>query len=239
MSYARLVEYLPFDEPVPWITGGRYAEEALRSIPQAQVGVFLRGRSVRSLSEEDFARLIAAGFKHTLDVRNAERLGIPLTALSQAAYAIHQPAPAGERDRRVEAVLTNCIIRDASFRNSVYEAYGNRCAITGLRMIDVKGNSEVHAAHIWAVADGGPDVVQNGIALTATAHWLFDRYLISIADGYQLLMAEERIPSEMQALLSGNGGKLHLPPQAKDQPHPAYLKRHREKFLVVNGSNVR
>jgi putative restriction endonuclease len=32
------------------------------------------------------------------------------------------------------------------------------------------------------VAEGGPDVVQNGIALSATAHWLFDRHLIALTD---------------------------------------------------------
>jgi putative restriction endonuclease len=145
MSYALLSEYLPFDSPVPWTINGRYSEEALRNIPQAQVGVFLRGQSVRPLSERDFADLIAIGFRETLDLGNADRLGVPRAVVREAADAVQVPAPAGERERRVEAVLSNRIIRDASFRNAVYNAYENRCAITGLRIIDSRGNSEVHA----------------------------------------------------------------------------------------------
>jgi putative restriction endonuclease len=97
MSYARLAEYLPFDRPVPWTSNGRYAEEALRNIPQAQVGVFLRGRSVRPLSEDDFADLIANGLTETLDVRNAERLGVPVSVVDQAAVAVRQQLPGGAR----------------------------------------------------------------------------------------------------------------------------------------------
>jgi putative restriction endonuclease len=104
-----------------------------------------------------------------------------------------------------------------------------------LRIIDCRGNSEVHAAHIWAVADGGPDVVQNGLALTATVHWLFDRYLLSITDDHRLLIAEQGIPTEILTLLGQNGGTLHLPLHAKDWPHPAYLKRHRSKFSAIQG----
>ena len=236
MSYARLAECLPFDRPVPWTSDGRYAEEALRNIPQAQVGVFLRGRSVRPLSEDDFAELIAKGLTETLDVRNAERLGVPVSVVDQAAKAVQQPLPPGECERRVEAVLTNRVIREASFRKAVYDAYDNRCAATGLRIIDRRGNSEVHAAHIWAVADGGPDVIQNGLALTATVHWLFDRYLLSITDDHMLLIAEQGIPTEILALLGQNGSRLHLPPRAKDWPHPVYLKRHRNKFSAITAS---
>jgi putative restriction endonuclease len=42
MSFTRLAEYLPFDRQVPWTSDGRYAEDALRNIPQAQVGVHPR-----------------------------------------------------------------------------------------------------------------------------------------------------------------------------------------------------
>ena len=35
------------------------------------------------------------------------------------------------------------------------------------KIVNGGGRSEVQAAHILAVADGGPDIVQNGIALSA------------------------------------------------------------------------
>jgi hypothetical protein len=63
-------------------------------------------------------------------------------------------------------------MRDANFRYHVCGAYENRCAVTGLAIINGGGRAEVQAAHIWPVAAGGPDVVQNGIALSSTVHWL-------------------------------------------------------------------
>lgn len=234
MSYAHFDDFIHFDHPVPWTVNGRYAEQDLRDIPQTQVGVFLRGRSVRILNENDFADLVAQGLSETLDSDNAHRLGLPTAVVDEAAEAIRKPAPAGERERRVEAVLTNRLIRDANFRNAVYEAYDNRCAATGLRIFDAGGNSEVHAAHIWAVADGGPDVVQNGIALTATVHWLLDHYLISITDDHRLIIAKAGVPQEMLTLLSQNGRKLLLPFRSELWPHPTYLKRHRERFVALN-----
>lgn len=238
MSYANLDEFLLFDRPVPWTINGRYAEEDIRNIPQPKVGIFLRGKSVRALSEDDFTALLTLGLKETLDPRNADRLSVPDAMVNQAAKALQEPAPAGERERRVETVLTNRIIRDANFRNAVYEAYDNRCAITGLRMIDSRGNSEVHAAHIWSVADGGPDVVQNGIALTATVHWLFDRFLISLTDDHRLIIMATSIPAEMLVLLHSNGGKLHLPTKSELLPHPSYIKRHRNRFSTINVSQL-
>ena len=73
-------------------------------------------------------------------------------------------------ERRIAEMLVNRKIRDARFRGAICEAYDNRCAVTGLRIINGGGRAEVQAAHIWPVKDGGPDVVQNGIALSATAH---------------------------------------------------------------------
>src|SRR4051812_29882450 len=47
LTFARLANYLDFDTNVGWRREGRYAEQALRDMPAQQVGVYLRGRSVR------------------------------------------------------------------------------------------------------------------------------------------------------------------------------------------------
>ena len=72
------------------------------------------------------------------------------------------------------------------------EAYEGRCAVTRLRIINGGGRAEVQAAHVWAVQHGGPDTVRNGIALSSTVHWLFDRHLISLDQDYRLLVAARR-----------------------------------------------
>ncbi len=70
------------------------------------------------------------------------------------------------------------------------------------------------AIHIYAVADGGPDVVQNGLALCGTIHWLFDRYLISLTDDHRLLVATDKVPTELQQLMIKAGEKVYLPTAA-------------------------
>ena len=64
--------------------------------------------------------------------------------------------------------------------------------MTGLRIINGGGRSEVQAAHIRPVASSGPDSVRNGLALSGTAHWMFDRGLLSIGDDYSILIAHDR-----------------------------------------------
>jgi putative restriction endonuclease len=177
--------------------------------------------------------LIAEGLKRTLDPENAERLDVPQGAIRDAVQTV-QSYPARERDWKIETVLTNRIVREASFRGNVYDAYGNRCAVTRLRILDGRKNSEIHAAHIWPVSQGGPDVVQNGIALSATIHWLFDHHLISLTDDHRLLVAKT-VPLEIQALFPAPDAMINLPSDPRCWPHKAYLARHRISFFAANG----
>lgn len=163
-------------------------------------------------------------------MRNAGKLGLDASTVAAASEALNPDIP-GERTWRIASVLSNRIIREASFRRTVCDAYDDRCAVTRLRIINGGGRSEVQAAHIWPVRDGGPDVVQNGIALSATVHWLFDRHLISISDDYRLLVSHNKVPPDFRALFARHGKKIHLPSNQKDYPNPNYLARHRETFI--------
>ena len=237
MYYARFSNYLDFDNPVPWRRNGRYAEEALRDIPTSEVGVYLRGRSIRLISDADFISLIAVGLQETFNPQNADQLGVPdREAIVQAAHALHADnnEPHGERVRRVQEMLINRNVRDANFRRSVCAAYGGRCAITGLRITDRSGRTEAQAAHILAVSREGPDIVQNGIALSGTIHWLFDRYLISLTVDCRLLIAKEKVPSELRTLFVGEGEQILLPADQNYWPHPRYIERHRAVFSANN-----
>lgn len=231
LTFARLVDYLDFDRPVPWRTADRYAEQALRDLPVKEVGVFLRGRSVRPLTDADFAEIVAAGLGETLAPANARRLGLDPRSIEEIQAGLF--APPVERERRVAQLLTNREVRDANFRRSVIEAYDDTCAVTGLRIINGGGRSEVQAAHIWPVASGGPDVVQNGIALSGTVHWLFDRHLISLTDDYRLLVSHNKVPAEFRRLFGQAGDRIHLPTSPRHWPHPGYIAKHRELFAAA------
>jgi len=164
----------------------------------------------------------------TLAPENAIRLDLefPQTDFQQPT----QPGFAETVDRQVEQILLNRKIREATFRLEVCRAYNDTCAVTGLRIINGGGRAEVQAAHIKPVAVGGPDVVQNGIALSATVHWLFDRHLISIDENYKLLVAHNRVPSELRNLFRPESQGLSWPKDPKLRPHPAFLAHHREAF---------
>ena len=130
-------------------------------------------------------------------------------------------------------MLINRKIRDANFRRQVCEAYDDRCAVTGLKIINGGGRSEVQAAHIWGVGDGGPDVVQNGLALSGTVHWLFDRHLISLTNDYRLLVSHNKVPAELRVLFERQMDRIHLPKDPRLWPHPTYVERHREAFMAA------
>ena len=127
-------------------------------------------------------------------------------------------------------MLINRPLRDAAFRTSVVKAYDERCAVTRLRIVNGGGRAEVQAAHIWPVADGGPDVVQNGIALSATCHWLFDRHLISLTDSYGRLVSHNRVPAELRNLFEKQVDRIHLPADERLWPRPEFVTRHRDRF---------
>lgn len=225
--YAYVRDFLPFSNPVGLEETGRYFEERLRKLPDRRsAGRTLQGHSLRLISNDDFSEIIAAGLKATLAPENARRVGLELEALSTPIdYSLQDEAP-----RETETLLLNRKIRDANFRLQVCQAYDDRCAVTRLRIINGGGRSEVQAAHIRPVADDGPDIVQNGLALSATAHWLFDRHLISVTDDFRLLVADNRVPSELRGLFREAEARLHLPDDQRLWPHPRFLAHHRDRF---------
>lgn len=227
--YARVRDYLEFDRPVPYIgTDGRFAERFLREMPsRAEAGLRLRGNSVRGLEAEDFAAIVNAGLAETLDPDNRVRLELDAPRIDTETGLLLRDHTG---ERRVEQMLVNRKIRDANFRKHVLDAYDNTCAVTGLRIVNGGGKAEAQAAHIWSVASGGPDVVQNGVALSATAHWLFDRHLISFDENLCLLVSHNKVPTEYLQLFPPAGQQIRLPKDPGLHPRPDYVARHRERF---------
>src|SRR4029077_1524771 len=101
------------------------------------------------------------------------------------------------------------IVRDRVFRRIVLRAYDQRCAITGLKLINGGGRAEVAAAHIRPVAENGPDIVSNGIALSGTVHWMFDRGLLGLSDDLTILLSRQlNDPDGVRALINKTGHAL-------------------------------
>ena len=123
-------------------------------------------------------------------------------------------------------MLVNRKVRDRQFRKRVLDVYGSRCALTGMKLINGGGRAETQAAHIKSVEAGGPDKVDNGIALSGTIHWMFDRGLISLSDAGDILLSRGINDRESVERLIFPDRKARLP-TGSHRPHPRYLHWHR------------
>jgi putative restriction endonuclease len=104
--------------------------------------------------------------------------------------------------------------------------------MTGLQIVNGGGRAEVQAAHIRPVAAGGSDSVRNGLALSGTIHWMFDRGLVSVDDDFTILAASGHLPPAITRLFRVDR-KLVIPNRPEISPHPAHLRYHRENVSVV------
>ncbi len=225
--YLALIEngsYLELPNPVPFrdFTGPverGLLNEAGRLSGRAQ-------SAIRELSTEDFARILNRGFRdlddHLPRTDNAATYG---ELEEEQEPFLHQEP--GDRLR----YFTSREVRDRAFRRVVLDNYDQRCAVTGLKFINGGGRAEVNAAHIQPVQFGGPDSLQNGIALSATAHWTFDRGLISLADDFEVLISRQVNDPDGIRTFTNSSGYALLPSATKSRPHPRFLAWHRENIF--------
>ncbi len=131
-----------------------------------------------------------------------------------------------EQDR--VQILTKRTVRDRIFRGRVLKAYDRRCAFTGFQFINGGGRAEVEAAHIKSVQDKGPDVVQNGLALSGTVHWMFDRGLLSVADDERILLSNHINDVDGVRKILNATGRARFPDDPADKPDAMFVRWHRE-----------
>lgn len=214
--------YLTFDQPVERVLHGEVIESSLRGPDGNLVSGGYAQSAVRLISDQEFDVILAAAF-----TADPARLG-----LEQAPHTVDGFAePLAEFDRPIIERLSSRPFRDAAFARQVKRAYANRCAMSGLAIRNGGGRPEVQAAHIRPVADNGPDTVRNGLALSGTIHWMFDRGLLSIdEDGRSILIAKDRFPDTAERLIVPDR-RLLLPSDVHALPHPAYLSYHRENVF--------
>ncbi|QHL92006.1 restriction endonuclease (plasmid) [Sphingomonas changnyeongensis] len=212
--------YLDFPNPVPFNGPDGLPE---RGVLNEHGKISGRAQSaVRPLSIEDFNRIIDRGLAE--DPRFLPRFDDS----SNPAAEEHLPPIPLEIERDRVANLGSRLVRDRLFRRRVVEAYDARCAVTGLRLINGGGRAEVEAAHIRPVESGGPDIVTNGLALSGTVHWMFDRGLIGLGDNLEILVSRQANDAESIRSLINRTGFLIPPQRQSDRPHPAFLAWHRE-----------
>jgi len=227
--------YLEFPEPVPFNGPLGIVE---RSVLNELGGISGRAQAaVRVIPADDYRRITELGLG--ADDFVLPRIGEPSDLAAKPTISGIAPGlrPEGFGDQgqaplffeqdRVRVDFSRPL-RDRIFRSVVLQAYDQRCAVTGLKLVNGGGRAEVEAAHIKSVKANGPDMVSNGIALSGTAHWMFDRGLISIADDLTILISRQVNDLGSVTGLLNRSGKALQPSRLSDRPHPAFLQWHRD-----------
>lgn len=211
--------YLEFGRDVPFQFDGQAVESGL--LDEGRLNNGRAVQSIRPISDADFNRIVGLGLV------DADELPPPREDEVEMEFSGVREEPwLGPVDR--ETALVNRTVRDRQFRKRVLDAYDSRCALTGMKLINGRGRAEAQAAHIMGVEHKGPDTVANGIALSGTVHWMFDRGLIALSDAGDILLSRKINDVEGVAKLLHPNGQARLPPNDEVRPSRRYLSWHRE-----------
>lgn len=214
--------YLDFANSVPFSNADGVIE---RGILNEDGRISGRAQAaVRPLSSSDFNRIIASG------LNDREPL-TPRIGDIAPPMGFHEEQVPFELEAIRERVsyLSSRIMRDRIFRRVVLRAYDERCAISGLKLINGGGRAEVAAAHIRPVEANGPDIISNGLALSGTAHWMFDRGLISLSNDLEILISHQVNDLDGVRAFINRTGRAIAPQKAFERPHPHFLQWHRRE----------
>lgn len=229
--YAHLSDYIDFDNYLDYKEKNRYEKRLIR--PDGSINGGYAVQAVRSLDELEFATIVEAGLstddiwpERYDDVEEYEQEPSLYLSIEETAQPALIDAP---YNRPIVEQLTQRKWRDKKFSQNIRVAYDRTCAFTGLRLINGKGRPEVEAAHIRPVSEGGNDWIRNGIALSGTVHWMFDRGLLSLKDDFTILQSRQ-LNYDVSHLIH-NDFKAKVPKETRLQPHPEYLNWHRQNVF--------
>jgi putative restriction endonuclease len=222
--YAELTEFLDFDQHVEYRSAGGYELKLLKTDGSVNGGT--AQSAVRLITDSEFEKILSAALSDEADWPDRVDASPDMPADGFSDFHSEQPefinAP---YSRKVSVQLLNRKWRDEKFKLHVRRIYDRRCAFTGLRLLNGRGRPEVEAAHIRPVEFGGNDWIRNGIALSGTVHWMFDRGLLSLGDDFEILKSR-KLNHDVSGLLHKEQRAL-VPANEMHQPHPEYLRWHR------------
>jgi len=173
---------------------------------------------IRGLEWDETSALLAIGLSDDL-VETALRL-----------ESLEEWTPFVAEDRAVYRVSRQK--RDAAFRNIVLANYGYTCAATGQRFHSPH-HVEADGAHIIGKDVRGTDDPRNGIALSKSAHWAFDRGLFTISDQYEVVVNPKisNVNVAKFPVLEMHRQNISLPADSFYWPHPDALAWHKQEIF--------
>lgn len=123
--------------------------------------------------------------------------------------------------------------RDRAFRDHVLRAYEHRCALCGYDGRLGTAHLALEAAHVKWHAAGGPDAVDNGLALCAFHHRAFDRGALGMDADRRILVSQDVNGAHgIDALLLRHAGQPMRAPQAGNPPvDAAFIAWHKREVF--------
>ncbi|MCY0940866.1 HNH endonuclease [Streptomyces sp. H34-S5] len=174
----------------------------------------------------DVARLLLEQhFTAMLEAPVRDAVGLDLTALDEAAYG---PAQRKRRARR------------AGFAEEVLQAYAYACAFCGFDGALGRNPVGLEAAHVRWHSQGGPDEVNNGLALCSLHHTLFDLGVLGLLPDLriqvsQLYVARSQSGQTIDAL---HGRPVATPRPGRPTIDPKSVLWHGHQVFKRPGSQV-
>lgn len=139
-------------------------------------------------------------------------------------------APFVAEDRAVYQVSRER--RDTAFAGIVLDNYGQTCAVTGQRFHS-PFHTEADGAHIIGRAVRGTDDPRNGIALSKSVHWAFDRGVFTVSDQYEVVIHPKARHANIAnfPLLEMDRRRIALPKDNYYWPHAEALAWHKAEVF--------
>ena len=135
--------------------------------------------------------------------------------------------------RDIEAIQVETPIRSAGFRRAIMQVYAYTCAVCGLNIRALSGESVTDAAHIIPFSVSYNDDIRNGISLCKSHHWAFDTGLISVNEADEVIVSpsmREHGPTASM-LTELRNKRIWLPRGEAYRPAQDALTWHREKVM--------
>ena len=191
----------PLDNPQPMFIQGGFREASLRT-SSGQFDGWLAAEDVREITPEQYRDLAGGGDQPPFS-------GSPDDLLPVPRFQIHRRQ-----------------IRDPILRGLVYQAYGGKCAISGVSLLYPNGRCGLVAAHIFPYAIEPHNSVKDAILMAPNWHSRFDDGGIIVHDDYSWTAIVE--DSETLAI---RDRRLHLPILKTKRPDRGLLARKRALFI--------
>ena len=124
--------------------------------------------------------------------------------------------------------------RDPRFKNTVLRAYEDRCSFCGYDLRLGGSPVGIDAAHVQMRSKGGPDCIENGLALCVQHHRLFDYGALGLDHDLRILVSEHLNLSDQDSsahIRSLVGALIRRPLRRYRLPAPEHIDWHNKNLF--------